>query len=41
MRGVAVLDAGLVDAYEQTKGTPGHVEADAFAAEIERRGLDG
>ena len=33
-------DADLVAAYQRTDGEPGNAEADALAAEIERRGLD-
>lgn len=33
-------DSRLVDAYEQTGGTPGDHEADALLAEIKHRNLD-
>jgi hypothetical protein len=33
-------DAELRDAYLRTDGEPGDTEADALAAELERRGID-
>lgn len=35
-----VSDTALLAAYQRTDGEPGNPEADALAAEIERRGLD-
>lgn len=35
-----MTDADLLAAYQRTDGESGNAEADALAAEIERRGLD-
>lgn len=36
----ALSDRDLIARYQRTDGEPGDPEADALAAEIERRGLD-
>lgn len=36
----SLSDTDLLAAYQRTTGEPGDPEADALAAEIERRGLD-
>jgi hypothetical protein len=36
----ALDDRALLAAYQRTDGEPGNPEANALAAEIERRGLD-